>query len=199
MVVKAKSVREIKLPGAFNFTFTGNIGKVQNLEIVIEAFKEISDHHPDVFLNIVGDGSNLSSLKKLVDECGIKNVNFTGRKPIEEMSSYFDASDVLFLSLVKSPLYSKMIPSKFPTYLTAHKPIFAIMEGEVPNMVNEYKVGFDAPPDHLGQIINGFKYFLGLSEKERLSMSQNSELLLESKFSKEKAIDTFEKHFWANN
>ncbi|MEX2567767.1 MAG: glycosyltransferase family 4 protein [Cyclobacteriaceae bacterium] len=191
------TIGPIKLPGSFNFTFTGNVGKVQNLEIVIKAFKEISDSHPDVFLNIVGDGSNLKALKQLVDKDGINNVNFTGRRPIEEMGSFFEASDVLFLSLVKSPLYNIMIPSKFPTYLTAHKPIFAIMEGEIPNMIKEFKIGFDASPDHLDQIVEGFRYFLDLSKTERLYLSQNSELLLESRFSKEKAVNTFEDHFWS--
>ena len=45
-----------------NFTFAGNIGKVQNLEIIIESFSEMT---ATTTLNIIGDGSNLKNLKKL--------------------------------------------------------------------------------------------------------------------------------------
>ncbi|MDN3686516.1 glycosyltransferase family 4 protein [Cyclobacterium jeungdonense] len=199
MVVNDKPKVRLKLPGSFNFTFTGNVGKVQNLEIVVKAFKEVSDSEPNVFLNIVGDGSNLEALKQIVEENGIQNVNFTGRRPIDEMPSFFEASDVLFLSLVKSPLYSIMIPSKFPTYLTASKPVFAIMDGEVPDMIKDYKIGVTAPPDSIEKIVEGFRYFLSLSETERFSLSQNSNLLLENKFSKERAVNTFESQFWTGD
>lgn len=87
--------------------------------------------HPDVWLNIIGYGSYLSELRSFVEWEGIPNVNFTGCKPLEEMSDYYEASDVLIISLKNVPLYEIMIPSKFQAYLTIRKPMFAIFNGEV--------------------------------------------------------------------
>ena len=69
------------LKEGFNFTFAGNIGKVQNLENVIRGFSFISESSSQAKLNIIGDGSNLEKLKSIVEKENIKNVFFWGRKP----------------------------------------------------------------------------------------------------------------------
>nr|MDA3824087.1 glycosyltransferase family 4 protein [Bacteroidales bacterium] len=47
------------LKQGFNFTFAGNIGKVQNLENVIRGFAPLAKSNDRINLNIIGDGSNL--------------------------------------------------------------------------------------------------------------------------------------------
>lgn len=197
-IISEKSISPKKLPGKFNFTFAGNIGKVQNLDMVILAFKKISLEFPDAWLNLIGDGSNLPELKSLVELNGIKNVNFEGRRPLKEMPDYFEGSDVLVLSLVGYPIYEIMIPSKFQTYLNYEKPIFAIMKGEVPQMATNYSLGLCASPDSLEEIEVGFKKFLQIDSQSLLEMGKNSKKLLENSFKREKNIDqlttlTFEK------
>ena len=61
-----------------HFTFAGNIGKVQNLENIINAFCLLSDEYQKkTQLNIVGDGSNLANLKKLSNNNS--NIIFHGK------------------------------------------------------------------------------------------------------------------------
>lgn len=193
---KDTTVKKIKLPGVFNFTFAGNVGKVQNLENVLLAYKDVSKVYKDVYLNIIGDGSNLDRLKELVEIRSILNVNFTGRKPLEDMSSYFECSDVLLLSLVDAEVYNIMIPSKFQSYLAASKPIFAVMNGEVSNLVNDYNIGFSSNPSDLKGISRGFMRFLELEESEYHKMSLRSKELLEKDFNKEILINKINKLFW---
>ena len=62
------NTEEIKLSdeARVNFTFAGNIGKVQNLENIINSFCSLPDEYQKrAQLNIVGDGSNLKNLKAL--------------------------------------------------------------------------------------------------------------------------------------
>jgi glycosyltransferase involved in cell wall biosynthesis len=180
---------DARLPGEFNFTFAGNIGKVQNLEKVIEGFKSVPDHFPNAWLNIVGDGSNLEDLKRLVIEKGIRNINFTGRQPLEAMPGYFNKSDVLIISLVDDPLYEIMIPSKFQTYLVYKKPIFAIMKGEVPSLVKEYGIGISAKPADLAEIQANFLKFLSLDKKTLENMGQSSIELSKGHFSRNQNLN----------
>lgn len=195
-LVDGYSDSQFNLPGEFNFTFAGNIGKVQNLDKVIKAFKTIEKEYPKAWLNIVGDGSFLEELKELARHEEVKQVNFTGRKPLAEMPSYFAASDVLIISLVDVPLYEIMIPSKFQTYLTAQKPIFAIMKGEVVAMVDDYELGFSAAPSSVKDIEKGFKKFLNLDNDQMNKFASNSLELLQEQFSESKIKDQIDNRFW---
>jgi glycosyltransferase involved in cell wall biosynthesis len=188
-IIDRKADHSINLPGEFNFTFAGNIGRVQNLEKVIIGFKPIAEKNPTVWLNLIGEGSALTELRELVEINEISNVNFLGRKPLEEMPEYFEGSDILLISLVDSPIYEIMIPSKFQTYLNYGKPIFSIMKGEVPQMIAQYQIGYNSNPNDINDISAGFEQFLRLSSDDLKKMGKSSIDLLEETFIREKNIE----------
>jgi len=195
-LINKKSIKQIKLPGKFNFTFTGNIGKMQNLENVILGFNLFSKNNPNVYLNIIGDGSHLESLKKVVKDNLIENVNFTGRKPLEDMPCYFESSDVLILSLIDKPIYEITIPSKFQTYLTASKPIYAIMKGEVKDIVEKYEIGLTASPSNINEISDGFYKLFQMKNDCISKISKKSNELLINKFNRDNLIVQIDNIFW---
>ena len=184
------------LPGSFNFTFAGNIGKVQNLDNIVFGFGQFVKKHPDAWLNIIGDGSYLQELKKIVEDRKISNVNFTGRKQLSEMSDFYEASDALIISLKDVPLYEIMIPSKFQAYLTTQKPIFSIFKGEVSSLVEKYQIGITAHPSDIEDIANGFEKFVKLPDEDRILYSKNSAKLLDGVFNRKKIINRINSLFW---
>ncbi len=195
-LVDFRPIQKRKLPGRFNFTFAGNVGKVQNLENVILGFARFVKNYPDACLNIIGDGSFLGELKRIVQEKNVMNVNFEGRKPLLEMSDYYQASDVLIISLKDVPLFEIMIPSKFQAYLATCKPIYAILNGEVSYLVEKYHIGLCAHPSDVNGIAGGFANFMQLSREKLADMAANSVCLLESVFDKEKIIRKINTIFW---
>ncbi len=195
-LMEYKPTGKVKLPGSFNFTFAGNIGKVQNLDNVVRGFGLFVKNNPGASLNIIGDGSYLNGLKEIVGNENIVNVNFTGRIPLAEMSDYYQASDVLIISLKNVPLYEIMIPSKFQAYLTTQKPIFAIFNGEVRKMVEQYQIGYGAIPDDVEDIAKSFSAFLNLSIEEKRAMSEAAADLLNSTFNKKKIVEKINGRVW---
>jgi len=195
-LMEYKPTKEKNLPGKFNFTFAGNIGKVQNLDNIVKGFGLFVKNHPEAWLNIIGDGSYLKELADLVEKEKIPNVHFTGRKSLMEMPDYYKASDVLIISLKDVPLYEIMIPSKFQAYLTTNKPIFSIFKGEVSDMVNKYQIGITAHPSDVENIAVGFERFMSLSKEEIQNLSKNSELLLNKVFNKTNIINNINSIFW---
>lgn len=195
-LMEYKPTKEIVLPGKFNFTFAGNVGKVQNLDNIIKGFGIFVKTYPEVWLNIIGDGSFLKELIQLVEKDRIPNVNFTGRKTLSEMPDYYKASDVLIISLKDVPLYEIMIPSKFQAYLSTNKPIFSIFKGEVSEMVDKYQIGITAHPSNIDDISRGFEDFVNLSKEEYQNLSKNSVLLLENVFNKTNIINNINSIFW---
>lgn len=195
-LMEYKPTGQVKLPGSFNFTFAGNIGKVQNLDNVVRGFGMFVKNNPDASLNIIGDGSYLNELKEIVNNENIANVNFTGRIPLSEMSDYYQASDVLIISLKNVPLYEIMIPSKFQAYLTTQKPIFAIFNGEVRKMVEQYQIGYGATPDDVEDIAQSFSVFLNLSIEEKRAMSEAAADLLNSTFNRKTIVEKINSRVW---
>ncbi|MFA7186076.1 MAG: glycosyltransferase family 4 protein, partial [Victivallales bacterium] len=179
-----------ELKGRFNFTFAGNVGKVQNLENVIRGFA-LTPKSDNVRLNIVGDGSNLSSLQALVEDEKIDNVVFHGRRPVTEMPEWFEGSHVLIISLIDKPIFSLTVPAKFQAYLTADKPIFCIMNGEVAETVEKHKIGIVSKPDDIGDIKKGFEHFINLDEASFRGIEKNMKKLLEEDYDFDKIMETF--------
>ena len=172
----------------FHFTFAGNIGKVQNLDNVIKAFA-LSKFDNNIQLNFIGDGWNLENIKKLVKENNYKNIVFWGRKPSSDMNIYYELSDVLVISLISDPILELTVPQKFQAYLFAGKPIYAIINGDVKRMVEEYELGLTADPDNLEDIKKGFEKFVTLDEDRLRNIGDNCKNLYLNKFQKTKNVN----------
>ena len=114
-------------------------------------------------LNIIGDGSYLIELQLLTKTESIKNVVVWGRKPVNDMYKYFQASDFLIVSLIDKPIFSLTVPAKTQTYIAMNKPILAILNGDAAAIIEENKLGFSVAPNALEDIKNVF-FFLKMRE-----------------------------------
>lgn len=180
------STDEFYLNEGINFTFAGNIGKVQNLEKVIKGFGRFKKRgYSKVTLNIIGDGSNMSHLKRLVENENILDIIFWGRQPIERMLGVFKASDVLIVSLNDHPVFELTIPSKFQAYLTAAKPIYAIINGQVKDLVEKNDIGLYADPSSEEDIADKFEEFCNMGKCRMSLLSKNASRLLEREFNRD--------------
>ena len=174
-----------------HFTFAGNVGTVQNLDNIIKAFGDLENKYINrVQLNIIGDGSHLQSLKKLVDDNGFKNIIFWGRKPRDEMYKYFSASDFLIVSLVDKPIFSLTVPAKVQTYIAANRPILAIVNGDAADIIKDNNLGYSAKPDDISEIKEVFMKCIDTDKKEIEKFTKNCENLTQTTFNKENIINS---------
>jgi len=171
-----------------HFTFAGNIGKVQNLENIISAFRLLSDEYQKrTQLNIIGDGSNLANLKKLSNNN--PNIIFHGKQMRENMAKFYKASDFLIVSLIDEPIFSVTVPAKTQTYIAAKKPILAIINGDVTDIVNDNNLGISVDPSNVGLIKEAFEKCIDMPENEKSEFTINNTKLLETTFNKDNIIN----------
>ena len=171
-----------------NFTFAGNIGKLQNLENIIRAFCSLSSKYQEKSqLNIIGNGSNLDNLKLLANNK--KNIIFHGKKLRSVMASYYKASDFLIVSLIDKPIFSVTVPAKTQTYIAAKKPILAIIKGDTADIVKDNNLGLCADPSNIEAISKIFRKCCDINHLERKFFTNNSEYLLNTVFNKKKSIE----------
>ena len=184
-----ESSSKVEMPNGFHYTFTGNIGKVQNLDNVIKGFAIAVEQDDSLYLNLVGDGSFIEELKELVAKQNIPNVKLWGRRPADEMSSFFEASHALIISLNFGSVWGLYIPSKFQAYLGAQKPIFSVMGGAVKEMVDKYGLGISADPNDIGAIGQAFLDLKTIDNNQKENIAFNSDYLLTEYFDRKKNLE----------
>lgn len=109
----------------FNVVYAGNIGVMQNVDILIEAAKLLKDDK-DIWFHIIGEGVYKEKLAARAKEYGVLNISFWPMQAPELAPLIYSAADVNIIPLVKE-IYKTALPSKTATCLACGKPIiFAI-------------------------------------------------------------------------
>ena len=109
--------------------FAGNIGRAQNLSLVVEAVKNCKN--TDRFIiDVVGDGSELENVIALTKKYHLeKNIIFHGRKMKHSLIDFYNQADAFLLTLKCDTRLNYTIPAKLLGYLGAGKPIIASIKG----------------------------------------------------------------------
>jgi glycosyltransferase involved in cell wall biosynthesis len=178
----------IDMPKGFNYTFTGNIGKVQNLDNILKGFSLAVTKDNSIYLHLVGDGSFVPDLKKIVADLKIPNVIFWGRRPSKDMAAFYQASHALIISLNAGSVWELYIPSKFQTYLGAQKPIFAAIGGSVRELVEKNQLGICADPQNIEEIAKAFSILKSISNDQTQTIKRNSSQLLAQYFDRKQNL-----------
>lgn len=105
----------------FNVVYAGNIGVMQNVEIVIRAAALMKDDK-DVCFHVIGDGAYRKKLEQLAVELQTDNVYFHDMMPSACAPAIYSAADVNIIPLAEN-IYRTALPSKTATCLACGKPI----------------------------------------------------------------------------
>jgi len=109
----------------FNVVYAGNIGVMQNVDILVEAAKLMKDDK-QIWFHIIGDGVYKEKLMQKAKAYGLNNLSFWPMQPPELAPVIYSAADINVIPLAKD-IYKTALPSKTATCLACGKPIiFAV-------------------------------------------------------------------------
>lgn len=138
--------------------FAGNIGKVQNVTDIIEAYNIIKN--PRVKIHIFGNGSEYDKCLELVKKYQVENnVILYGRKPLSEINEFYKNVDACLLTLSGKNDIGLTAPAKLMGYMMAGKMILAAAKGDTCEILDDSKCGIYAKPDDalaLAELINQY-------------------------------------------
>ena len=158
----------IKKPNkTIDLMFAGNLGKMQGLELIIDAAEQLRNMK-NLQIHFVGDGQEYENLQKIVKNKKLKNVHFYGRKPVKDMPKYYAKADAMLVTLKKGSSISNTIPGKVQTYMAAGKPIIGSIDGEARNVIMEAKCGFCGSAENVDDFVGCIKQFIAFKNKEEL-------------------------------
>lgn len=124
----------------FYFTYCGNIGLTQNMDMLLEVTKELESFTNIQFV-LFGEGAYKNRVKEIIAEKGIKNVELLPFQPYEDISYVFSLGDV-GLVISKPGVGENSVPSKTWSILSASRPVLANFdENELKYILNDNKCG----------------------------------------------------------
>ena len=162
-------------------TFAGNIGKAQNLEIIINALKLKKINN--VIFHIYGEGNNKKELKKLIIENKLQE-NIKIFKPVSKrlILEKLNKSDALLITLGKGKALSKTIPAKFQTYISMGKPLIYSGDGELRNFIEKNKIGYTSSSNDIKGLAESIKKLTIMSKIKKKQIYKNSNKIFDRFF-----------------
>jgi glycosyltransferase involved in cell wall biosynthesis len=146
--------------------YTGNLGRAQDLETVIEAMEHVE---ADVTLRLVGSGDAEEDLRALAAERGVDDrVEFVGLVPRAEVPGYLNAARVAVAPIKSTAELEYAMPSKVYEYLACALPTVLLGRGEVERFAAEAEgcVHVDNDPEAVAAAFDDL--FRDGPERERL-------------------------------
>jgi len=137
-----------QLPDGFIIMMAGNIGTAQTVDSVLNAALEMKNHK-DVKWVFVGDGSKKSFVDDFIVKHELSDTVLTmGRFPFSAMPSFFYRADAMLLTLKADyPHLKAVVPARLQSYMSAAKPVLAMVEGGCEEVINESNCGFAVGAD----------------------------------------------------
>ena len=119
--VDCTGARKLFPAQTFNVVYAGNIGRMQNVDILLKTAALMKDTE-DVVFHILGDGAYKNKLEKFAREQALANVVFHPMQSSDQAPALYMTADVNVIPLVKD-IYRTALPSKTATCLACGKPI----------------------------------------------------------------------------
>ncbi|MEK7605670.1 MAG: glycosyltransferase [Patescibacteria group bacterium] len=121
----------------------GSLEKAKNIDVAIKSWALVVRKFPEAHLAILGDGTQRPALEKMTAELQLQNnIIFTGFVDPNMIASANHAADVVFFTSDTDNFPTVLIEA-----LTAHKPIVAVDDKAVVDLVIPGKNGELAPKD----------------------------------------------------
>lgn len=178
-----------------NFFFLGNMGTVQCVPFLLDAFKCAYEKEPQLGmrLHFVGDGVAQGTAKEFVRENGLGDVVvFHGRHPVSEMARFYAQADACVMALDNSTLIGSTIPSKLQGYMAAGKPVVAGVHGGARFVMDKARCGFAVDPGDVEGFADAL-VVLARDSRLREELGRNARTYFEKNFTKEAFLDAVER------
>jgi glycosyltransferase involved in cell wall biosynthesis len=122
--------------------FVGRIAKVKGVAVLLEAMSKLSETHPVLQLDIVGDGPDRPEMERNVAELGLSDrVTFLGYRSQAEVAELLETTDVFVL-----PSFAEGVPVTLMEAMGAAVPVVTTQVGGITELVVDGETGFIVRP-----------------------------------------------------
>jgi 1,2-diacylglycerol 3-alpha-glucosyltransferase len=177
-----------ELPAGPRILAVGRLAKDKKLDVLIRAVGQVTNEHP-AHLLLVGRGDDRERLEGLVRRLGLHDhVHFLGFVPEEDLPALYRHVDIFTIA-------SDVEVQSIPTLQAAATglPIVAADAGALPELVENGKNGFLAPPDDAAAFAAAIRKIL--DDPQRAEAFGQASLEIGRRHAEERTFDAYQERF----
>lgn len=171
-------------------SYFGNMGIAQDLDTIVGGIETLKKEKNIKFV-FAGHGNKMDLLKETVKKEELKNVKFYDFLHGQDYQDALNISDC-FLVTLKEGVTGLAVPSKTYSYMSAGKPIIAIMgkHSDIAKDLVENEAGYSLEPGETDKLVEAI-YDLKNNESKRIKMGDNCRSIYLSKYTREICTDKY--------
>lgn len=168
-----------------SIVFSGNFGRAQALDTVLEAACQLRDL-PNLRFVLIGSGRMDDWLRKMVISQELEEiVLLPGRFSPEHMPPLLSQASALLVTLKAEEIFAYTVPSKIQTYLAMGRPIIAALDGEGAALLEDAQAGIVCSAGDADLLAKSIRTFYRTSPEVRAAMGEAGRLYFEKHFAPE--------------
>ena len=166
---------------ALKIMYTGNLGTAQDFESLCKVI--IKNKNKKIQWIFIGEGRFKVKMKQLLfNEIKKDKVIFIPHQKLENIPTWVEKADFLYLSLNDSKLFNLTVPAKLQTYMAMGKPILAMINGEGASIIEKAECGFSSPPGDFGALDELINKGFNTSLDDRRKLGNNGKVFYNKYF-----------------
>lgn len=185
-----KSIEQVRADD-YTIMMLGNLNSGIGVPTVLELCKEMKDD--PVHFVFVGGGSEEQKMRDYCKQEGLDKVRFTGRKPFAEMPYYCRQADAMLLTLKETKMkhLDITVPARLQGYLSAGKPVLAMIGSGATDVIREADCGISVPAGDYKALAEKIRNEVLTDKAVFTEKGQNGRRYFDANFTKDKCIDNF--------
>lgn len=168
----------------FVVMYAGAHGMSNDLEVVLEAARQLAEDTPEAEIVLVGDGKEKSALMARAAAMSLPNVTFLPSVPKTGMAEALAAADACIAILKPLEEYKWTYPNKVFDYMAAGRPVALAIDGVIREVVEAADCGLFAAPGHPSALAEAIRQLARDRQRSR-AMGLRGRAYLEAHFSRE--------------
>ncbi len=192
-ILEMPITKQLAFNGDFIIMMAGNIADGIGLPYLIPVLEKLKDNLSITFV-FVGGGALEQEFRDTVKKKALNNVILTGQVPFSDIPSYYAKADAMLLSLKKTdlPHLKATIPGRLQSYMSAGKPVIAMIDEGASEMIKIADCGYSVPAGEADAFVELICEVVNMDKKTLKRKGDNGRRYFESHFTKDQCISHLE-------
>ena len=192
-ILEMPITKQVTINGDFVIMMAGNIADGIGLPYLIPVLEKLKDN-PSITFVFVGGGALEQEFRNIVRKEELNNVLLVGQVPFSEIPSYYAKANAMLLSLKKTdlPHLKATIPGRLQSYMSAGKPVIAMIDEGASEMIKIADCGYSVPAGESDSLVELICEVVNMDKQILKRKGENGRRYFESHFTEDQCISHLE-------
>lgn len=183
------SVEKAAIDAPLNIMMVGSLNDGIGVSAVLALCKEMASDN--VKFTFVGGGSAENNMREYIRANKLSNVTMTGRQPLSMIPVFCSKADAMLLTLKETKMthLKATVPARLQAYLSAAKPVLAMIDGSAADIIAEADCGHTVPAGDYMSLANYIRNDVLNNREVFYEKGVNARKFYLEHFTKEMCID----------